>query len=42
MLDYINAPAAVDLEAAFGPPATETKTAEGKSAALATEVIRNL
>lgn len=42
MLDYINAPAAEDLEAAFGPPATETKTAEGRSAALATEVVRNL
>lgn len=36
MLEYINAPATEDLEAAFGPPATVTKTAEGRFAALAT------
>lgn len=42
MLEYINAPAAEDLEAAFGPSSDKTKTAEGRSAALATEVARNL
>lgn len=36
MLDSVNAPAAVDLEAAVCPPATGTKTAEGRFAAVAT------
>lgn len=36
MLDYMNASAAEDLEAAVSPPATGTKTTEGRFAAVAT------